>query len=126
MLAGWLTGWLSNLFSTSSDLFSCRRAAENAPTLFFVRCKEFFGLIWSPLRDSREGVRLSAARALSACLRDLDKRTYQLQWYCSLYEEVMEGLGGGAVPAVHGSLLVTAELLRFTGDFMLPRYKEVR
>lgn len=99
--------------------------AKNTPTLFFVQCKAFFDVIWSPLRDSKERIRLSAAQALSACMRDLDKRTYHLQWYCSLYEQVLLGYKDGSLEAVHGSLLVTEELLKYTGDFMLPRYKEV-
>lgn len=99
--------------------------ANNTPTLFFVQCKAFFDLIWSPLRDSKERIRFCASQALSACLHDLDKRTYHLQWYCSLYEQVLLGFKEGTLEAVHGSLLVTEELLKYTGDFMLPRYKEV-
>ena len=100
--------------------------ANNTPTLFFVQCKAFFDLIWSPLRDPKERIRLCAAQALSACLCDLDKRTYHLQWYCSLFEQVLLGYTEGTLEAVHGSLLVTEELLKYTGDFMLPRYKEVQ
>lgn len=62
--------------------------AENAPTIFFVRCKEFFELIWIPLRDSKEVIRLCAARALSSSLSALEQRTYHLQWYCAVYEQV--------------------------------------
>lgn len=102
-----------------------QQLAENTPTLFFVKCKEFFDLIWSSLRDGKLRVRLCAAQALSACLHDLDKRTYHLQWYCAIYKEVLVGFQLATVEAVHGSILVTEELLKYTGDFMLPRYKEV-
>lgn len=102
-----------------------QQLAENTPTIFFVQCKEFFDLIWSPVRDPKERVRLCAAQAVSACLHDLDKRTYHLQWYCSIYNEVLVGFQAGSVEAVHGSVLVTEEFLKYTGDFMLPRYKEV-
>jgi serine/threonine-protein kinase mTOR len=63
--------------------------AENAPTIFFVRCKEFFELIWGPLRDPKEAIRLCAARALSSSLSALEQRTYHLQWYCSVYDQVI-------------------------------------
>jgi serine/threonine-protein kinase mTOR len=63
--------------------------AENAPTIFFVRCKEFFELIWGPLRDPKEAIRLCAARALSSSLSALEQRTYHLQWYCAVYEQVL-------------------------------------
>lgn len=63
--------------------------AENAPTIFFVRCKEFFELIWGPLRDPKEAIRLCAARALSSSLSALEQRTYHLQWYCFVYDQVI-------------------------------------
>jgi serine/threonine-protein kinase mTOR len=62
--------------------------AENAPTIFFVRCKEFFEFIWGPLRDAKEAIRLCAAKALSASLSALEQRTYHLQWYCDVYDQV--------------------------------------
>ena len=57
-----------------------QQLAENAPTIFFARTKEFFDLVWGPLWDSREKIRLCAAKALSACLAVLRQRTYHLQW----------------------------------------------
>jgi serine/threonine-protein kinase mTOR len=120
----WLQDGLS--YRRLAACVTLQHLANTAPTLFFVQCKEFFDLIWSPLRDPKERIRLSAARALSACLHDLDKRTYHLQWYCSIYEEVLLGFKVGTVESVHGSVLATEELLKYTGDFMLPRYKEVR
>lgn len=63
--------------------------AENAPTIFFVRCKEFFELIWGPLRDQKEPIRQAAAKALSSSLSALEQRTYHLQWYFSVYEQVI-------------------------------------
>lgn len=37
-----------------------QQLAENAPTIFFARTKEFFDLIWDPLWDVKEPIRLSA------------------------------------------------------------------
>jgi len=102
-----------------------QQLAENAPTVFFVRTKEFFDLIWGPLWDQKEKIRLAAGRALSACLAVLRQRTYHLQWYCNIYDELHEGLRKGTAESVHGSLLVVSEMLKHTGDFMVPRFKEV-
>ena len=133
-LVDFLENELSNALDDLKGKVSHRRLAacsvlhelaNSSPTVLFAKCQEFFELIWSPLRDSKERVRLCAAKALSSCLRDLDKRTYYLQWYCSVYQQVLLGFKDGSLESVHGSLLVTKELLKYTGDFMLPRYKEV-
>lgn len=102
-----------------------RQLAENAPTVFFVRVKEFFDLIWDPLWDSKDTIRYAASKALSACLAVLSQRTYHLQWYCGLYDRIHDGLKKGTAESVHGSLLVVSESLKLTGDFMVPRFKEV-
>lgn len=99
--------------------------AENAPTVFFSRTKEFFDLIWGPLWDSKDRIRSSAANALSACLAVLGQRTYHLEWYCRIYSNIHEGLKRGAAESVHGSLLVVREVLVHTGEFMVPRFKEI-
>lgn len=102
-----------------------QQLAENAPTIFFVRTKEFFDLIWGPLWDQKEKIRFIASRALSACLAVLRQRTYHLQWYCNIYDQIHEGFRKGAAESVHGSLLVVSQMLTHTGDFMVPRFKEV-
>lgn len=102
-----------------------QQLAENAPTIFFASKKEFFDLIWDPLWDSKEKIRLAAGKALSACLAVLSQRTYHLQWYCGIYDKVHEGLRKGSAESVHGSLLVVSETLKHTGDFMVPRFKEI-
>ena len=58
-----------------------KQLADNAPTIFFVRTREFFDMIWIPLWHTQEFLRLSAGQALSACLAVLSQRTYHLQWY---------------------------------------------
>ena len=102
-----------------------QQLADNAPTIFFVRTREFFDLIWGPLWHSREFIRLSAGKALSACLAVLSQRTYHLQWYCNIYDMIHEGLHKGTSESIHGSLLVVREMLKHTGNFMMPRFKEV-
>ena len=73
--------------------------------------------------DSREQIRVAAAKALAACLSVLRPRTYHLEWYCFIYRNTLEGLQHGTAESAHGSLLVVAETLTYTGDFMLPRFK---
>jgi serine/threonine-protein kinase mTOR len=41
--------------------------AENAPTIFFVRCKEFFDRIWGPLRGVVSVISADTAHAHSVC-----------------------------------------------------------
>ena len=102
-----------------------QQLADNAPTIFFVRTREFFDLIWGPLWHSKEFIRLSAGKALSACLAVLGQRTYHLQWYCNIYDMIHEGFQKGTAESIHGSLLVVREMLKHTGNFMMPRFKEV-
>jgi FKBP12-rapamycin complex-associated protein len=121
--------WLRDTQSHSHRRFAAcavlQQLAENAPTVFFVRTKEFFDLIWKPLRDPKEQIRMSAAAALSACLAVLRQRTYHLQWYCNIYEQIHEGFRKNIAESVHGSLLVVEQMLKHTGDFMVPRFKEM-
>ena len=102
-----------------------QQLADNAPTIFFARTSEFFDIIWGPLRDAKEPIRLAAAKALSACLAVLKQRTYHLQWYFNIYEQIHEGFRRNTPESIHGSLLVTREVLLHTGDFMIPRFKEI-
>jgi hypothetical protein len=102
-----------------------KQLADNAPTIFFVRTREFFDFIWGPLWHADKIIRLSAGRALCACLAVLSQRTYHLQWYCNIYDMIHEGFHKGTSESIHGSLLVVREMLKHTGNFMLPRFKEV-
>eukprot|EP00601_Ochromonadales_sp_CCMP2298_P001577 CAMPEP_0173176150 /NCGR_PEP_ID=MMETSP1141-20130122/4293_1 /TAXON_ID=483371 /ORGANISM="non described non described, Strain CCMP2298" /LENGTH=339 /DNA_ID=CAMNT_0014098443 /DNA_START=164 /DNA_END=1179 /DNA_ORIENTATION=- len=120
--------WLRGKHSPYRRFAACavlRQLAENAPTIFFARVNDFFDLIWGPLWDSKMQIRTAAGSALSACLAVLRERTYHLQWYCYLYDQFQEGFLNGTEEHVHGSLLVVAEALKYTGDFMIPRFKEV-
>ena len=69
-----------------------QQLAENAPTIFFIRTRDFFDVIFGPLWDNNDQIRFAAARALSACLAVLSQRTYHLEWYCYIYSNIHEGL----------------------------------
>lgn len=119
--------WLNSDFS-HRRLAACavlQQLAENAPTVFFVRAKEFFESIWNPLWDTRVEIRGTAAKALCACLHILRLRSDHVQWYYSVYNQFKVGIAKGSAECVHGSLLVAKELLKHTGAFMIPRFKEL-
>ena len=102
--------------------------ARNAPTIFNVHVQIVVVAIWSALRDPSLQVREAAVSALRDCLMVIEQREtrYRVQWYYSLYESCRVGLRSeSSVEAMHGSLLALGELLRYTGEFMLSRYREV-
>jgi serine/threonine-protein kinase mTOR len=120
----WLKGHKNSFNRRFAACTILAQLAKNARTVFFARIHEFFDLIWSPMWDPREPIRLAASRALSACLAVLRERTYHLQWYCLIYDQLKDGLTNGSEEFVHGSILVLIEVLQYTGDFMVPRFKE--
>lgn len=122
---GWLREPKQSTYRKFAACTVLQQLAQSAPTIFFARINDFFDLIWAPLWDAKEQIRLAAGRALSACLSVLRERTYHLQWYCFLYDQFQDGFHRGTEEHVHGSLIVVAEALKYTGDFMIPRFKEV-
>ena len=48
-----------------------------------------------------------------------------MEWYWKVYEQVLRGFGDKRTESVHSSLLLVRELLKHTGNFMLPRFREV-
>jgi FKBP12-rapamycin complex-associated protein len=98
--------WLKSDQSHRKFASTCvlQQLAENAPTIFFTRTKEFFEGIWTPLWDNKEMIRVSAAQALSSCLIVLKQRTYHLEWYCHIYSHIHEGLRKGSYNCVFFSL----------------------
>ena len=106
--------------------------ADNAPSTFSSRNREFFESIWGPLRDPKEQLRTVAVKAMSACLLVMRQREQRLEGYFTVHDQIMIGLlgrgsGGGSgslsvtAEGVHGSLIVVGEMLKHTGDFMTPR-----
>ena len=122
---GWLREPKQSTYRKFAACTVLKQMAKNAPTIFFARIHDFFDLIWGPLWDTKEKIRIAAGQALSACLSVLRERTYHLQWYCYLYDQFQDGFHSGTEEHVHGSLLVVTEALKYTGDFMIPRFKEV-
>ena len=105
-----------------------RELAENAPTVFNVHVPAFIDGVWVALRDKRLHVRVAAVLAVRACLVVVEKREtrYRVQHYYRMFANCEAGLGSNAsVESIHGSLLTTGELLRYTGEFMLARYADV-
>lgn len=121
----WLRASKPSVYKRFAACMMLQQLARNAPTIFFARINEFFDLIWSPMWDHKETIRAVAGKALSACLAVLKERTYHLQWYCFIYDQLQEGFHNGSEESVHGSLIVMAEVLKYTGDFMIPRFKEI-
>lgn len=104
---------------------------------------EFLEYIFPVIRDPQPIVRACAADALSQCLKILLERM-QISLtgaLCKVYSAMMEGLNSydssktkkgqssqatqKAEAAQHGSLLVLACMIHYTGEFMLPRFDEV-
>eukprot|EP00899_Mesostigma_viride_P025256 jgi/Mesvir1/5915/Mv00684-RA.1 len=105
-----------------------RELAANAPTVFNVHVPALIEHIWCALRDDKLYVREAAVAALRECLCVIEKREtrYRVQWYYRMFEETQKGLSRTlSNEVIHGSLLTIGELLRYTGEFMLARYKEV-
>mmetsp|Transcript_15876 Transcript_15876/g.34202 ORF Transcript_15876/g.34202 Transcript_15876/m.34202 type:complete len:1004 (+) Transcript_15876:2382-5393(+) len=107
-----------------------------------------FNPFWHPLEchaDPQPIVRVCAADALSECLAILMERQRRSMTapLCTLFAHMMEGLeytasdagpqprgdsaAFAAISAVraHGSLLVASEILRHSGNFILPRFDEL-
>ncbi len=105
-----------------------KHMANNIPTFFFVKVKEFFDLIWLPLHDKLEEIRISAVMALSNCLQILKQRLYRLEWYTVVYNQMLWGLdpnNHNKTEVIHGSLLIVGELLKHTGMVTYDVYKYV-
>ncbi|OQR94007.1 phosphatidylinositol kinase (PIK-L1), partial [Achlya hypogyna] len=142
----WLTNPCFNSSQSHRRLAAClvlKALAIAVPTLFHVNLSTFFVAIWPAIRDARVDVRDAATDALAACLQLIAMRQtrHRVQWYCKIYEQVQEGLNVShrtgattvallstktpARDSIHGSLLVVMQLLKNTGNFMVPRFREV-
>ena len=123
--------WLSQDYDDHRRRFSAclvlDELASNAPTLFYIHVPKFFVHIWVAVRDPSEDIRNAAAKALRSCLVLIKHRhtRHRVQWYCKIYEQVQAGFTSVKVEAIHGSLLIIGKLLQHTGEFMVPRFREV-
>lgn len=105
-----------------------REMADNAPTVFNVHVPNFIDVIWSGLRHPSLMVREASLQALCSCLAVIEAREtrYRVQWYYKLFEDTQSGLKKmSSTESIHGSLLAIGELVKYTGEFMLARYREV-
>lgn len=128
-----------------------REFAIHAPTTFHSKTttsqqamgqggsNTFLDHIFEAIRDKQPIVRACAADALSQCLKIIVERRHLslTGLLCQVYFSLIEGLNedtsqkrpwkaiAEAEASQHGSLFVVSSLLVYTGDFVLPRYREI-
>ena len=104
-----------------------KELAEHTPTLFNIHVGVFLDRIWLVMRDPKLMVREASCEAPRACLRLIAKRSWKLRQarYSLIWQEVLVSVRGGGIEGVHAGLMTIGELLRNTGEFMQPRYREV-
>eukprot|EP01080_Neovahlkampfia_damariscottae_P005829 gene5829-9652_t len=101
--------------------------AENSPTLFYSNVDEFFIKIWIGIKSTSLLIRNVSIQCLREALTLVSIRTSnsRVEWYYTLLKHVKEGLNSNKNEIIHGCLLVLAELLLLTGNFMTNFYNEV-
>ena len=121
----WLQGE-RNESRRHASVLVLRELAANAPTLFYGHVPQFFDSIFSAIRDQKLIIREGAVRALRAVLYLTSQRESRsrAQWYSKLYDEAFKGMKSSKDDAIHGSLLAVNEMVRNTGEFMVPRFEE--
>ena len=104
-----------------------KELADNTPTLFNVHVATFVDHIWVTLRDPKLQIREAAIDALRHCLLLISKRALRLkiQRYDKIFQEIQQSFKSNNSDSIHGALLAIGEVLVGTGDYMLPRFKEV-
>lgn len=103
-----------------------KELSKNAPTFIYSYVGQIVELIWVVLRDPKLAIRETGAEALTACLKIVYIRDYELKrtWYSRILEEVHKGLKLNTIEAIHGSLLALKELLVDSGMFMKDYYQD--
>ena len=103
-----------------------RELARSSSTLFYSFVPQVFDCIGVALRDPRVLIRETAAEAAGACFDIIAARDASMrkQWFQKIYEETQACFKTTNADYIHGSLLVTKELLLRGGMFMLDHYKE--
>ncbi|KAH6692211.1 phosphatidylinositol 3-kinase tor2 [Plectosphaerella plurivora] len=103
-----------------------RELSRQAPTLMYNFVGLVLELIWASLRDIRAMIRQASAQTVAACFRIIRERDQEMKqsWMEKAYNELLRGLGNGAVEYIHGSLLMLKELLEQGGMFMQDHYSE--
>ncbi|KAI0228314.1 phosphatidylinositol kinase- protein kinase tor1 [Massospora cicadina] len=103
-----------------------KELSQTAPIFIYSYVGQIVELIWVVLRDPKLAIRESGAEALTACLKIVYIRDYELKkaWYSRLLDEVHRGLKLNTLEAIHGSLLALKELLIDSGMFMKDYYRD--
>lgn len=80
-----------------------------------------------PYLLSQTVIREGAGEALRACLDLIAEREnrMKLQWYQKIYDEAQKGFKHSSPEHNHGSLIALGELLRNTGEFVTPKFRDV-
>lgn len=120
--------WLSeerNEGKRLSAVIILKELAIAMPSYFYQQINGFFNHIIVALRDPKEQIRESAAKALRAALvvtaqRETPEQNVKLTWYSEYYVEAMSSFsdqlsrekGLSRDDHVHGALLILNELLR--------------
>jgi serine/threonine-protein kinase mTOR len=122
--------WLQEKSSDEKRLYISlmilKAIAENSPTLFYSNVAEFFVQIWIGIRSTSLLIRNTSIKCLRQALTLVSIRTTnsRVEWYYGLFMKVKEGLKTTKNEIIHGSMLVLAELLLLTGNFMASFFNE--
>lgn len=129
-------GWLSeerNEAKRLSAMLILRELAISMPSYFYQQINGFFNHTMKALRDPKEQIRESAAKALRAAFvltaqREVPEQSNKAHWYIQCYEEAMSSFDEQAGRClsrddhVHGGLLILNELLRCSNSAWEKKY----
>ncbi|KAI4162793.1 MAG: hypothetical protein LQ342_003510 [Letrouitia transgressa] len=97
-----------------------RELAKNSPTLLYAFVPQILDCVWVAVRDPRILIRECASEAVGACFEIILTRDPNLRdhWHNRMYNETLAGFKSNNTDTVHGSLLITTQLLQKGGMFM--------
>ena len=108
-------------------VLTVRELAKNSPTLLYAFVPQILDCIWVAVRDSKILIRECASEAVGACFEILLTRDPKVRdlWHGRMYDEALAGFKSSSVDTLHGSLLITTQLLQKGGMFMRDqRYRD--
>jgi len=110
-----------------SAVLVLKELAKRCPVTFFSYVPTVFEYIQIVLHDDRTVTREAARECLGECLKLAMVRKSQLcvQWYYKVFDIAHFGFAKGGAPMIHGSLLTLGQLISHSGNFMIPRFREV-
>lgn len=97
-----------------------RELAKNSPTLLYAFVPQILDCVWVAIRDPRILIRECASEAVGACFEIILTRDPNLRdhWHNRMYNETLAGFKSNNADTIHGSLLITTQLLQKGGMFM--------